>query len=64
MNTTLNEALAEGEKGNWNNAWNIARRDESLVPGVEKERWIRCAKLILQGRELMKRMESIYTDLI
>jgi len=47
---TLNRALAEARKGNWDKAWAIAQQDEGLLPDVTKVQWIEWAKTIVAKR--------------
>lgn len=50
MNTTLNQALEQGEQGNWDAAWELAQQDDGLLAGVSREDWFRFAVNAIRRR--------------
>ena len=55
---TLNLALQQGEIGNWDAAWEIAKEDEGLNSGVTREIWIKFALKAIDRRNTEKKANN------
>jgi len=51
MKTTHNQAIEILKNGNEQEAWEVAKQDEGLLPEVTKEQWLDFAKKVLAERE-------------
>ena len=59
--TIRQKAIEEVKKGNYEEAWEMARKDEDLMPSVTREQWLKHAcESIEYEKEVNAQMEKAW----